>query len=135
MFGVFSNIWGVLTAYRQHFHLYHIILYYSTFFCKLCPFINNYNFSCHSPLILIFLIFYESFPFFSCYKQKAIQDRDDCDTNPSWQPEIRVNSSSAWFPLTHSQSCNVKWSVPNIRERHRCSLTPMPVSPIVVISS
>lgn len=46
-----------------------------------------------------------------------------CDTDPSWQLEITVNSSSAWFPLTNSQCCNVKWSAPQTRERHRCSLT------------
>lgn len=44
--------------------------------------------------------------------------------DPSWQLEITVNSSSAWFPLTNSQCCNVKWSVPQTREQHRCSLTP-----------
>lgn len=47
-----------------------------------------------------------------------------CDTDPSWQLEITVNSSSAWFPLTNSQCCNVKWSVPQTREQRRCSLTP-----------
>lgn len=44
-------------------------------------------------------------------------------TDPRWQLEITVNSSSASFPLTNSQCGNVKWSVLRTREQRRC-LTP-----------
>lgn len=42
------------------------------------------------------------------------------DTDPSWQLEITVSGASAPLPLTNSQCCSVKWSVPQTREQHRC---------------
>lgn len=46
------------------------------------------------------------------------------DADPSWQLEITVSGASARLPLTNSQCCSVKWSVPQTRELHRCSPTP-----------
>lgn len=46
------------------------------------------------------------------------------DADPSWQLEITVSGASAPLPLTNSQCCSVKWSVPQTRELHRCSPAP-----------